>query len=408
MNFGGPGGSGTEAMRASGGIIAAWLPEVADRFDLVLFDPRGIAESAPIDCVDDDFMHQLHSLDVVPDDDAEFEALFAWETDLGLGCEARSADLVPHVDTESVARDMDRIRAALGEERANYYGLSYGSVLGATYATLFPDRVGAFVLDSVFPSPTNLVDSAESMVGTHVVEFERFLEYGGLHGRYAFHGGEGTAAVGDAYDALLASVADATIPAGASELGETDLRLGAETLLNAGDWDGLDQALADAEAGDGSALLAAADPPLAPGQHWTGGFEAGMTVRLLDDGCPADFDLAAARTFLERMAVLGPRVGGAGFAAALCATWGLARPSPKTPLDASASPPMLILQGENDPQTPIAGLPAFLDELGNDSYVVTWRGNGHMVAFRNACTAGAMSDFLLDPTRPPRNDTCSQ
>jgi pimeloyl-ACP methyl ester carboxylesterase len=135
--------------------------------------------------------------------------------------------------------------------------------------------------------------------------------------------------------------------------------------------------------------------------------EAGITVRLLDDGCPADFDLAAAQAFLDRMASVGPRLGSAAYGAAFCATWGLSRPGPKTALDAAASPPMLILQGEHDPQTPIAGLPTFLDELGNGSWVVTWRGNGHMVAFRNACMAGAMSDFLLDPGSPPREDTCS-
>ncbi|HEY8173627.1 MAG TPA: alpha/beta fold hydrolase, partial [Dehalococcoidia bacterium] len=142
VNPGGPGASGVDLARQADLVFPQ---ELLDRFDIVGFDPRGVGESDAVDCGDrfDDYF----GLDPTPDDDAERQALIDGARTFVQRCEEHSADILPHVDTTSAARDMDVIRTALGEDKLTYFGFSYGTYLGATYADLFPDRVRAFALD---------------------------------------------------------------------------------------------------------------------------------------------------------------------------------------------------------------------------------------------------------------------
>lgn len=403
VNPGGPGASAIQFLRGNAAALAQFAPDLARDFDVVAFDPRGMGDSTRMDCLDDDRMAVLATLDTVPDDEEENAALIAWAQELVAGCEARSPDLARHVDTESVARDMDLIREALGEETISYWGTSYGTVLGATYATLFPDRVRAFVLDSPVWPAADLPENQSHPIAAYEVELGRFMERCGARGQCTFHGGDGTAAVEAAYDAVRATLELGPIPAGEDELTETLFLNAMTTLIRGGNWDGVEEGLVSAQAGDGTALaavgaLATQSLPL----------ESSLPVLLLDFGCPEGFDAAAAEAFLADARAASPRLGSASAPiAAACALWPLERPTPKTPIDASLAPPMLVMAGEHDPATPYAGVDPFMAALANESYLVTWQGNGHGIAFRNGCTIGGLVDFLLDPGRGPRNDLCS-
>lgn len=143
INPGGPGGSGVNMVF---GAEESFSPELIDRFDVVSFDPRGQARSHPVTCDGDHVNAQSEVL--FPQNAAEFQRLRQANQVLGQGCAELTGPLIGHVDTASVARDMDALRAALGEARISYYGVSYGTMIGQQYAELFPRRIRAMVLDS--------------------------------------------------------------------------------------------------------------------------------------------------------------------------------------------------------------------------------------------------------------------
>ena len=152
LNPGGPGGSGVDYARAARGVLTSQL---VDAYDVVGFDPRGVVSSTPVDCLEDSELDVLFAADGTPDTPQEVAELAEASTLLGEGCQTLSPDIAPYMDTESAARDMDILRAVLGDEQLNYLGKSYGTYLGAQYAELFPDRVGRVVLDGVLPSSLN-------------------------------------------------------------------------------------------------------------------------------------------------------------------------------------------------------------------------------------------------------------
>ena len=170
MNPGGPGESGIEFLR--GEATGHSLDVLNHRFDLVTWDPRGVAESTPITCVDGSQEDQYLSTDSVLDDPQEKQAFIKANQDFAAGCKQRSGDLLPFMDSASTAQDMDQIRIAVGDEKLTFLGFSYGTYIGQWYAHLFPTRVRALSLDGVV-DPT--VSANDSLYG-QVVGFEQNLE----------------------------------------------------------------------------------------------------------------------------------------------------------------------------------------------------------------------------------------
>lgn len=147
LNPGGPGGSGTESLPA---WFSQFPSEIPKRFDIISFDPRGIGDSTAVQCFANDeegnrFFAQLPQ--GFPVSEAETKSWIRGYYTLGQFCQQKSGQLLSHVSTADVAKDMDLLRRAVGEPMLNYIGLSYGTILGAVYANLFPDNVRAMVLD---------------------------------------------------------------------------------------------------------------------------------------------------------------------------------------------------------------------------------------------------------------------
>ena len=144
VNPGGPGFGGTDLAFSATNIYNKAL---LDHFDIVAWDPRGTGESTPyIDCVSN-YDHYFNSVDITPDTPDERQQIVDLAEEFTDDCVANNATLLPYVGTNSSARDMDSIRRALGEATISYFGFSYGSELGATWSTLFPETVRAAVLD---------------------------------------------------------------------------------------------------------------------------------------------------------------------------------------------------------------------------------------------------------------------
>ena len=169
LNPGGPGGSGIEFLSNA---ALAFPKDLTDRFDLVSFDPRGVGRSDPVLCLDDAAKDEQIAGDLTPDTPEEQATATARETALRDGCVTNNPDLVTHMSTADVAADLDRIRAAVGDDKLNYLGFSYGTAIGAVYASLHPDRVRAMVLDgSVSPGATPEEEALVQATG-----FERALQ----------------------------------------------------------------------------------------------------------------------------------------------------------------------------------------------------------------------------------------
>ena len=145
VNPGGPGGSAVGYVQRYAGI--GYPAKVRARYDMVAVDPRGVAGSEPVECLTGRQMDTYTQTDLTPDDTAETGRLVAAYKRFAEGCGERAPKLLRHVSTVEAARDMDILRALLGDEKLTYVGASYGTFLGATYAGLFPERVGRLVLD---------------------------------------------------------------------------------------------------------------------------------------------------------------------------------------------------------------------------------------------------------------------
>ncbi|MEJ8636624.1 alpha/beta hydrolase [Streptomyces sp. MS2.AVA.5] len=148
FNPGGPGGAGTNALPA---WYERYFPaELRERFDIVSWDPRGVGRSTAVRCfgsAEEATAWWARQPAGFPVGDKERQAWFAGRAELADGCKQRASKLLPHVSTPDSARDLDRLRQAVGDEQLSYWGISYGTFLGAVYANLFPDKVGGLLLD---------------------------------------------------------------------------------------------------------------------------------------------------------------------------------------------------------------------------------------------------------------------
>ncbi len=171
-NPGGPGASANDFMRVWGSLLSG---EIRDRFDLVSFDPRGVGESSPVVCHDN--LQELVAVDPDPDTEAEWQAAKAESKTFADNCAEKYAGVLPFLGTNNVARDMDAIRAALGEEKLNYVGYSYGTSIGAVYADMFPTRIRSMVLDG---GTDLLMFGDESGLGTPVEDMTSLAAVGQL------------------------------------------------------------------------------------------------------------------------------------------------------------------------------------------------------------------------------------
>jgi pimeloyl-ACP methyl ester carboxylesterase len=256
VNPGGPGASGVDYAARHEMFFG---DEVRAAFDIVGFDPRGVGGSTPVDCLTDPAMDAFVAADPDPDDPAELRAAQDLMRDFGQGCLDRSGDLAAHVSTVEAARDMDVLRGVLDQEQLAYFGASYGTYLGATYADLFPSRVGRLVLDGA-------VDPSLGSVEMGLVQAEGFEV--ALRAYVADCVEERDCYLGSSIDEGVARIGSFLESLDAEPIPGDDDRELTEGLAVFGiwaplysrqSWPALDVALGQALDGEGAALLALAD-----------------------------------------------------------------------------------------------------------------------------------------------------
>jgi pimeloyl-ACP methyl ester carboxylesterase len=378
-NPGGPGASGTEFVIGGGPFAGT---EVAERFDQVSWDPRGVGGSVPLDCAEDEVETFLR-LDSDPDDAAEQAALDGGAEAIGDACAAEFGDVLPHVGTDEAAYDLEALRRALGVPLA-YVGFSYGTLIGLRYAELFPEGAASIVLDGVVDPTHTLTD----LLRGQTLAFERVL----------------TEALGPelaTYDEVAAAVEREAIPTDDGRgLGPADLATG--TVLAGYDesyWDLLRRGVREAAAGDGTILLELAD-----GYRSLGSYTAYQAVSCTDTPHPEG--PGAWAEFAAELEAISPRFGASIANEMLpCATWPAPVDPVHGPVAATGSPPILVVGTTGDPATPLEQAERVAEQLA-DGHLLVFDGEGHTAYGQSACVDGHVERYLLDGTLPPPGTVC--
>ena len=175
-NPGGPGGSGIDFLRSAADVFPQ---EIRDSFDLVSWDPRGVGASAPVRCVDN--LDPFYAVDRDPQTPAAVAQNVAAARTFVDACRRNSGDLLPYVSTGATARDLDAIRAAIGDEKISYLGFSYGTLVGAVYADLFPQHVRAMVLDGAIDPARSYADSTLDQAKSFDDDLRAFFDHCRTH-----------------------------------------------------------------------------------------------------------------------------------------------------------------------------------------------------------------------------------
>jgi pimeloyl-ACP methyl ester carboxylesterase len=414
VNPGGPGQAFVERLATTYPVLSAAFSAATTRFDVVTFDWRGVGRSAPIACSDDALFERLRSTDLTLETPGSVQAATELRTAFLSGCLAKAdSRLLGSMNTENAARDLDRIREALGEEKLNYLGFSYGTWLGATYATLFPDRVRAFALDSATVLARDLEGDIAEQAASYELGFSRFFEACARDATCALRGAGAAAsdpaAVGKRLDALVDKAkAGGGLPAGARKLTLLDLQFALADGLRTADWRGLASDLAAAEAGDATKLLDGADGVM--GRTTDGHYDTTLlgllAIACVDQPFSAVPTVDAFQAFATAQRAAHPRGSAALLPWALCAGWPYARAGARLAINASAAPKALVVSGRFDPITGYAQGGELVSQLANGSSLLTYEGDGHAAALHSACVRDVITQFLLDPTKPPTKLSC--
>jgi pimeloyl-ACP methyl ester carboxylesterase len=396
FNPGGPGGAGASIFAE--GLADRLFPDYRDRYDLVSFDPRGSGSSTALACGP----VLRPGVPVFPKNKAQYDAMVASSRATGEACLKKHGDLMRNLDTRTAARDMDAIRAALGEQKLNFIGLSYGSYLGTTYAQLFPQRVGRMVLDGIVDHAQGatrfMLDEARTMEDT----FNRFAAWCDKDTSCALHGQD----VGAVWDKLVAK-ADKTplpVPDHAPVTGDT-LRMTLPALMPKTDfvgnpWPPLAEGIAQAVQGDASLFAETS---------YLGDYEtAYAAVSCMDlPGELKGYADAKARIALAK--AVAPRIGAAveGWViTAACAGWPIKPSNPWQPTPVKGVPPILITSTTHDPSTPVSNAYGLARQIRGSRLVVADDAIGHTAYFNSACGRAAIAAYLIDGKLPPKRSTC--
>ncbi|MFD1211570.1 alpha/beta hydrolase [Arthrobacter sp. GCM10027362] len=405
-NPGGPGASGYDLIRD--GVDVMTTSKLRDSYRIVGFDPRGVKRSAPVTCLTDKEQDAFREVQYDIDTDEGIAQAVKDATELGRKCAAKTGPVLGHVDTLSAAKDMDILRAALGEEKLNYLGWSYGTFLGAEYAELFPDRVGRLVLDGALDPA---LDYQELTLG-QAKGFERALR------AYAESclAGSGCPLTGSV-DEAVAQVQDLIRAVEESPPTAEDGRLVPVNTFVSGllvplyddaSWPALTSALTTALQGDPTLMLWLADATAQRDEngHYTGNTTFAYTaVNCLD--YPMVSDLPTMRKQAAELEKASPTIGRyLAYGGTTCQNWPYKPVREPAPVRAEGAGPVVVIGTTGDPATPHAWAESLADQLSSAS-LVTFKGEGHTAYPRsNGCIQDAVDSYFIDGKVPADGTTC--
>jgi pimeloyl-ACP methyl ester carboxylesterase len=408
VNPGGPGGSGVQYAEQARNAVS---PAVLDRFDIVGFDPRGVGGSQPaVHCMTGPQLDRYFDTTDTPSTAAQLDTVVSQAKLFASQCASNAGPLLPYVGTQNAARDLDLLRAALGQPRLSYLGKSYGTFLGAWYAQLFPRRLRALVLDGALDPDATAAD----INLTQAEGFETALRSFTANCMTQTHcplGHAGGPAAGIAK--LQGLLNRATRTPLANDLGDGRAADGAlllegvvAALYSKSFWPTLRSALTGAFGGDGTLLIQLADSLLE--RNSSGAYsnlvDANMAINCIDRPWPHALPSWQADAAAALRAA--PQFGGATVWGSLpCAYWPV-RAAPLPKITAAGAPPVLVVGTTRDPATPYRWARALAREL-KSGVLLGWNGDGHTAYMMgSSCVDGYVNSYLISGAVPRSGTVC--
>ncbi|KAK5703116.1 hypothetical protein LTR97_004065 [Elasticomyces elasticus] len=407
VNYGGPGIITTQTLPLT---LVGFSDEITSEFDLIALDPRGIGSSSPLQC-DVDLWNKRISL--FPNTEADFDRLVHHNEAFGRSCLEKSGKLLYHMDTQSVARDFEAIRIALGDEPINFLGLSYGSQIAYQYAQLFPHNIRTLVGDGILDHTESESSLLASEAQTYEDSFNRFAAWAGMSNESALVGQDVAALV----DQLVSKANHSPIPVGSGP-GHFDDITGDEILFNlqgvlisktAGigpGWPAVSQILALAATGNGTGLASLA-PAAAKGDvQGNSVLFGGLAVNCADWPSITSTkvsDLLYKQQLTENWA---PHTRGrtqSYTAQTRCIGW----PAPvvnthQQQIEVHTQTPVLLVQSLHDPECSYTWAVNVQAQILSAT-LLTRDGDGHTSYFLGGETTAAMNAYLVNLTVPVPN-----
>jgi pimeloyl-ACP methyl ester carboxylesterase len=407
VNPGGPGGSGISY--ATSGQVAD--PSVLARYDLVGFDPRGVGQSDPVQCLSDGQMDQFVDTPPDPQSAAQIADVQHESQLLAQQCAARSGALLPYVGTVDAARDMDILRAALGDKKLTYLGKSYGTFLGATYAHEFPQNVGRLVLDGAIDPSLSAEQENLTQAAAFDKELHLFLDDCVTQADCPFGTKDPNAAFTQLQNWVNGLEANPIAGDGTRKLDQAYALTGISVAMyDQGWWPDLRLALSSAFKGDGSTLLRMADAynDRQNGHYVDNELEANYAVNCLDhpDEATSVAQIQADLPAFEKAApFFGPMVD---WSSLTCAYWKASAAGSAHSVSDPGAAPILVVGTTNDPATPYAWAQHLSRQL-TGGRLLTMNGDGHTAYLRGStCIDSAVDAYFLNGTLPAAGTVCQQ
>jgi pimeloyl-ACP methyl ester carboxylesterase len=402
VNPGGPGGSGLDLALGLAGQVS---DKLLAHFDIIGFDPRGVGQSTPVQCLSD---AQKDRLDAASPD-MRTAAGFAQAKNLAKqfadACTSKYGASLAQFDTVATARDLDQIRQAVGDSKMNYLGFSYGTELGAQYAHLFPSRIGVSVLDgAVDPLTSDITAFADQLQGFEGA-FDQFAAWCKTHSPCSDLGNARNAV----YD-IVSKARTAPIPSSSDGSRKATPSLVLTGVLSAlysqSRWRDLGQAIRDAGSGNSAGLLSLADEYNERfSGHYTNIADANETISCNDSKPgPSDATIrATTASWQQRFPMFGLWSAASLFG---CQVWQPQRTVPPLPTAPSSPHKILVIGNLHDPATPYQGAKDLTRTLGN-AELLTWDGEGHTSYLQGSkCVDNYVDAYLVSATLPPESTTC--
>ena len=389
VNPGGPGFGGQYLAENADGIFGTALVQ---RFDIIGWDPRGTGESTPaVDCFDnyDDYV----SYDPTPSNDAEKQAIIDISKKFADACEKESGSILPYISTNNTARDMDAIRQALGEDKITYFGFSYGSELGATWATMFPGTVRAAVLDGAADPTADAITGSLQQAAGFEKELNAFLDQCAKNSACEFNNGGNP---GKALDALIKKV-DAKPVAVSPDRTKVNLSVLftgiAQAMYSSSQWPALETALADLQKGNGQGVLDLNDEYYQRNADGSYGneLEAFTAISCLDDPGPATVE--EADSHLPEFVKAAPRLGESFASGYTCVFWP-AKPDSRHEITGKGAGTIVVVGTTGDSATPLASSRRMAETL-EDGRLIVVDAQRHTGYGANSCVTDTVDEYLV-------------
>jgi pimeloyl-ACP methyl ester carboxylesterase len=398
-----PGGPGFGGSSLADDAQYYFSQDLIDRFDIIAWDPRGTGESTPaVDCVDT--FDEYFGLDSPPETPEEKQALIDASQAFNDKCAENSGTILPYISTKASAQDINSLRLALGEEKVSFFGFSYGSELGTTWATMFPETVRAIVVDGAVDPNASSIQEGMAQAKGFEGQLATFLKQCSERTTCEFHN-DGDAEA--AFDKLVLDIDAKPLDVSKDRTPVTQgvlFTAVAQAMYSDYYWPQLSEALSAAQGGDGKGILQLYDDYYQRNEDGTYGneLEAFLAVSCLDD--PGASSTEEVDSHIEDFITAAPRLGGNFAYGYSCALWPV-KQAAKVNITGKGAGPIVVVGTTGDAATPLSSTRKMAQGLEQGILIVV-DANQHTGYGANSCVVKAVDDYLIKLTVPANETTC--